>query len=251
MSKIRFFIGLALVLSLMACKKKSADEQAFDIREYYFPLKELSEGMVYEYKNIANDSIAPDIWYYRSLVEGKEKFLTSTYYMPDLTPQVLNREVMVHNGMLLDDMYVYGKDTTGSGVQPKTQAKIVAGNNYPFLVRMPGGVFLSRVEWTDPNQPEVRYAVIRNRRFAGPTIFEFEGKSYPALRFYFREAFEQEIKDQGTLTPVPYGGEEIYAKGLGRVYYRKDNQSIPFEYRLAKRYPMKQLEDKFREMNKK
>ena len=57
-----------------------------------------------------------------------------------------------------------------------------------------------------------------------------------------------EVHKEGELAPPPYPGDETYAKGIGRVQYRKIVGNSVMEYKLAKRYPMAELEKKFKEM---
>ena len=86
--------------------------------------------------------------------------------------------------------------------------------------------------------------VIKNRRFAGDTVIRYQGLTYNAVKFDLRELFEY---DKEGVLEQEYTGEEIYARGLGLVYYRKDiADDFQLEYRLVDRYPMEQLEAKFR-----
>lgn len=231
---------------LLTCTRQN---DTLDIRNYYFPVKELSEGMVYEYAFVGNDSVAPDYWYYRSLIQDGKKYLTSTLYRPnDLSPQIHAREVMVKNGMLLEEIFFYEKDSTGKKEQLTVPVKVVAGNVYPFYVQDPGGIFLVRLEWAWVQDTLNKNVLIKNRRFAGETKFEVEGKKYDAVKFGLKEAVENH--KNGLWAPPPYPGDETYAKGIGRVHYRKFIGNQIMEYKLVKRYPMAELEKKFKEMQK-
>jgi hypothetical protein len=88
--------------------------------------------------------------------------------------------------------------------------------------------------------------LIKNRRFAGETTLEVEGKKYPCVKFAIREAVENHRN--GLWAPPPYSGDETYAKGIGRVHYRKFVGNQLLEYKLVKRYPMSELEKKFKAM---
>ena len=240
------FLAIFLLLGslLFTCTRQN---DTIDIRNYYFPLKELEEGMVYEYAFVGNDSVAPDYWYYRSLIQDGKKYLTSTLYRPgDLSPQIHAREVMVKNGMLLEEITFFEKDTSGKPEQLTVPVKIVAGNVYPFYVHDPGGVFLVRLEWTWKQDTLDKTVLIKNRRFAGSTNIEVEGKKYEAVKFGLKEAVE--MHKNGILAPPPYPGDETYAKGIGRVHYRKFVGDLSLEYKLVKRYPMAELEKKFKKM---
>lgn len=243
------FLAIFLLFGslLFTCTRQN---DTLDIRNYYFPLKELKDGMVYEYDFVGNDSIAPDYWYYRSVERGGKKYLTSTLYRPgDLSPQIHAQEVMVKNGMLLENIYFFEKDSSGKKEQLTVPVKVVAGNVYPFYVSNPGGIFLVRLEWTWAQDSLDKNVLIKNRRFGGETSFEVEGKKYAAVKFGLKEAVENH--KNGLWAPPPYPGDETYAKGIGRVHYRKFIGNEIMEYKLVKRYPMTELEKKFKKMQEK
>jgi hypothetical protein len=236
--------GVLLVSAFLLVSCKS-DGDRRDIRDYYFPVKELTDGLVYEYRPVGNDAMAPAYWYYRSLIFEDSVFLTGTYYEYNLLPLQFTREEMVSNGMLLEEMYLYEQDSTGK--QVRTEVDIVAGNVFPFEVRDPGGIFLYRVEWESPLDPGARTTLIKNRRYLGDTTFIYKEKTYDAVRFEVRELLEY---DKEGVFEKEYAGTEIYAEGLGLVYYRKEiSPDLTLEYALADRYPMERLEELFLERN--
>ncbi len=235
---MRFFLGIltfsGAVLLLVGCGKNDAK----DIREYYFPLKQLKDGLVYEYQAVNNDSLAPNRWYFRSFVQDTGVYFTGTYYSPDLTPLQFTREEMVKNGMLLTDLYLYEADATGK--QQRVEAQIIAGSVFPFEVRDSGGIFLYKISWKPISAPDTRITLIKNRRYAGDTTFVFQNKRYACAVFEVRELLEQE---QEGFFEREFSTVEWYAKGLGLVYYRKNiTDDFVLEYQLAKRYPMEELE---------
>lgn len=241
------FLAIFLLFGslLLTCTRQN--DTTIDIQDYYFPLKELGEGMVYEYAFVGNDSVAPDYWYYQSMKKDGRTYLKSALYRPgDLKPQIQVQEVMVKNGMLLEEMFFYEQDTSRKEEKLQTPVKIVAGNAYPFYVQNPGGIFLVRLEWDWAQDTLDKNVLIKNRRFAGETTVEVEGKKYPAVKFGLKEAVEND--KNGVWAPPPYPGDETYAKGIGRVQYRKFFGNQVVEYKLAKRYPMAELEKKFKEM---
>lgn len=241
-----FFLSIFILLGSLffTCARQN---DTIDIRDYYFPLKELQEGLVYEYAFVGNDSVAPDYWYYRSLIQDGKTYLTSTLYRPgDLSPQIHAREVMVSNGMLLEELFFYEKDTSGKVEQLPVPVKIVAGNVYPFYVHDPSGVFLVRLEWNWVQDTLDKNVLIKNRRFVEETAVDALGKTYPAVKFSLKEAIESH--KNGILAPEPYPGDETYAMGIGRVRYRKFIGNMTMDYQLTRRYPMAELEKKFKEM---
>jgi len=235
-----FFLAIGSV-AFWGCQNGN---HAKNIREYYFPLRQLQDGLVYEYEAVNNDSLAPNYWYYRSFVQEDGIFFTGTYYdAADLTPLQFVREEMVSNGMRLVDLYLYEPDTTGKA--ERTDAEIIADSVFPFEVRDSGGVFVYHVKWTSPGEPATSTALIKNRRYVGDTTFTFQGKRYDCAVFEVRELLEQE---QEGFFEQEFSTVEWYAEGLGLVYYRKEiTTDLILEYRLADRYPMAQLEALFRQ----
>jgi hypothetical protein len=227
---------------VLSCQQE--DEGYRDIRNYYFPLKRLKEGVVYEFRSVNSPQMAPAFWYFRSVVQDGKKVLTSTYYEQDLLPMQFMQEEMVTNGMLLDNMYIYGPGNAADGRQKKSVATIVAGNTFPFQVRDSGGVFVYHVQWKDPADSLIAHAVIKNRYFVGDTVIVLEGRKYPAIKFALKESYEM---DNYGVFETFYTGEEVYARGIGLVYYKKNiNPGMTLEFQLARRYPMEVLEQYFR-----
>ncbi|MFN7115832.1 MAG: hypothetical protein ACK4TA_03485 [Saprospiraceae bacterium] len=235
---IRWVLLFLLLYMIFSCTSDTKD-----IRNYYFPLKELTEGLVYEYQSVNNDTLAPDRWYYRSFVTDSAVYLTSTYYDPvTLTPTQLMREEMVSNGMMVNNLYLFETDSTGK--QQQIEAQIIGGSIFPFEVRDSGGIFLFKTSWQSKAQ-NATYTLIKNRRYVGDTTFVFKNQRYDAVIFSIKELIEQ--RQEGALEQQ-YSSTEWYAKGLGLVYYRKDvSPTFVLEYRLVDRYPMEQLEGIFKQ----
>jgi hypothetical protein len=233
-------VSLLLALySLTSCQGDGAK----DIRDYYFPLKQLEEGLVYEYQPVYPDSLTSAYWYYRSFIGEDGVFLTGTYYDSRLIPLQLVREELVSNGMLLQELFLYEPDTVGQ--QRRATAEVLAGNVFPFAVRDSSILYLYKVRWNPPASPDASITLIKNRHYLGDTTIQYQGKKYPAVRFALRESLEHE---QDGLFEQSYRGREVYAKGLGLVYYEKHvTDEFRWAYRLADRYPMSQLEDTFRQ----
>jgi hypothetical protein len=239
-----FFSRLRAPLALAALLSACAGDGARDIRDYYFPLRELTDGLVYEYRPVDNDTFPPLYWYFRSIIFKDSAFLVGTFYEYDLLPRQFVREELVSNGVRLRELILYEIDTTGG--QRPMPADIVAGDVFPFRVRPQGGIFLFNVRWSPPGSEDTRFTLVKNRRYLGDTTFVYEGRKRPAVRFEVRELLEHE--QEGVLEKE-YAGVEIYAKNLGLVYFRKDiAEGLSLAYRLAARYPMAELERQFLEM---
>lgn len=237
----RNFFLLSCIFLWLGC---ASEGQRRDIRNFYFPLRGLTQGEVYEYAAVNNDSLAPEYWYYHSLMPGDSVFLSATYYESDLLPRQQMTQKVTSNGIILKDMYLYEADSSREDVQLQIPVEIIADDVYPFYVRDSGGIFVYHVKWDPPQEEKATMRVIKNRQYAGDTLVRHKGLTYNAVKFKVRELFEYD--KEGVLSQE-YSGEEIYARGIGLIYYRKDiSDEFQLEYRLVDRYPMEQLEAKFR-----
>ncbi|MBX2870535.1 MAG: hypothetical protein KTR30_00490 [Saprospiraceae bacterium] len=234
-------LGLLAILCF-ACGDQDGKK---DIRDYYYPIRQLEDGLVYEYRSIGNDSLPPVYWYYRSFIEEDGVFLTATYYEHDLIPRQLAKEEMVSNGMIQNDLALFVTDSVGK--QQPLNTEVLAGNIFPFEVSEGGGVFLYKIQISSPDEPHLVTTLIKNRRYVGDTTFVFKKKKLPSVAFEVKELVELDDKEQGGMEPQ-WDGREIYAKNIGLVFYEKQLGETPLTYALFDRYPMTVLEDKFKQM---
>jgi len=88
-----------------------------------------------------------------------------------------------------------------------------------------------QIEYREPSDDSVRIILTRERRFVREQKYTHQGKEYPALRFTVDETLETETEG---FTESVWQTTEIYALGLGLVYYRKPiNSQFVLEYRLG------------------
>ncbi len=234
------FISLLLVITLVySC----TSDGKRNIRAYYFPIADLEEGKVYEYQPLGEDSLGVDYWYYRSLKQDGNLYFTGNYYDASFVVKQFFREEMVANGMLLDDMYLYASDSMGQ--QLRVPVAIEANNAFPFEVSDSSGIFLYKIKWYQTADSTESITLIRNRRFLGDTTYLYQNKKYDAVQFEVRELLEGYTQGEGYIEPE-YDGLEIYAKGIGLVYSRKNiSETFKLEYELKDIYSMEELEKKF------
>ena len=232
---------ILIVIFLAACQSGNGYR---DIRNYYFPLKSLETGLVYEYEPVGNTPSGVNYWYYRSIFQNGEVHLTGTYYENDLVPLQLNNEQMTEAGMILQDLYLYETDSTKENQQIQIPVEVIQDDVFPFSVQKEGGIFLYNVKWSSPNDPGATMELIKNRYYAGDTTIVFQDKKYDAIIFDLKELVSY---DKEGVLEQQYNGQEIYAKGLGLVYYsKKVSEALNLRYQLKDRYPMEALEEKFR-----
>lgn len=214
-----------------------------DLRNYYFPLKALEDGLVYEYAPVGNDSLSPVYWYYRSFIGPDGVFMTGTYYEYDLVPLQMVREELVQNGMMTQSVYLYERAPDG-GQQQRTDTKVVQSTAFPFEVSDSGGVFLYEIRWEPPQDSGAVISLAKNRRYLGDTTIVHNGERYPAVVLEVKELLEY---DKNGVFEQSFRGREVYAKGLGLVYYDKQvADGLELAYELHRRYPMTELEAQFK-----
>lgn len=235
-------LGFAL---LFAAGCASGDK---DIRDYYFPLKALDEGLVYEYR--AQGVEAPPVyWYYRSFLRDDGVFLTGTFYEQDLQPRQLIVEEFGATAVSLRDLTVYVPDSTG-GFQP-VQGRVESATVFPFKVVAGQTLAAYQVTLDFPNEDGYATTLIKNRRYLGDTTLVWEGQSYPAVRFALRHLMQHGNAADGYAMPE-WQSTEIYAKGIGLLAYDQIyGDAGRVTYHLHRRYEMAELEEKFRAMESK
>ncbi len=234
--KIWILVSMAL-LAGVACNRDGKK----GLRDFYFPLKQLKEGMVYAYESARNDSLRDTTyWYYRSIRNDTGIFLTGTYYGSLPSPQQFVREEMVRNGMLTSEVFLYTTDSLGK--QQPVPVEIISGSAFPFEVSDSGsGIFLYKIRFAFPANPLDTITLIKNRRYLSDTTFTFENETNKAVAFELRELVESGNRQQGYVEPR-YGGKEIYAKGIGLVYSEKRiSESYVLANRLIFRCSMDEL----------
>lgn len=225
---------LAFFAVLFSCKNNDAGLR--NIEEFYFPLGQLGVGRVYEYEPL--DAADPPVfWHYKTTNTTGTTHLLGTSYGPQFQVDQFAREERVGNGMLLTDFFIYEMDSTGNPQQ--IRADIEAANVFPFQVKPLGSALLTSLHWR-PLGDSSSITLVRNRQYDSDTTIVFEDKKIPAVKFNTRELIDQE--EVGHLE-LEFGGMEVYAKGIGLVYFRKDvSGQRRIEYRLKAIYSLEEFE---------
>jgi hypothetical protein len=242
---IRLFLPILLLAG--TCFSACDDEPTTDLRDYYFPLRELTDGLVYEYQDLRYDSLTPDFWYYRGIPTDSAYYFTKAYYQNDFAPRNLYREEMTNDGILLRDLFLFETDTTGQ--QTQTRAEILSPHVFPFQMTDPNELTIYQVRFQLPSQPYGSTTVLINRKYGGDTTYVFEEQSYPAIYFKILGSVDQRDSIIGDIEPK-FSGKEIYAKGLGLVYYERNygEGTGGFQHQLVDRYPMQELAEQARKV---
>jgi hypothetical protein len=243
MRKLLPIFFILLLVAIVLISNKMCNKGKRNIKDYYFPTDDLMIGKVYEYRSLDGDSSQVEYWYYRAFDRDSGLFLSATSYNRLFQIEQIVREKIVDNGSLARDLFLY-ETNLESGVSTRIQANIEVPNVFPFEVKDTSGVFLYKLHYKLPQDSSNRIFLIRNRIFAGDAAdFEFKGKNYPSIRFKLKEVFGSE--GEGTAEGTAKG-DEIYAKGIGLVQFRKfygegENQSIR-SFRLSDIFSMSEME---------
>lgn len=227
-----------LLVFLVAC----SDER--DIRDYYFPVRDLRNGLVYAYEPLAGPDTNTIYWYALGLDQDTSLMLNLTTYGPDFTPTTLISEKITNQGVVTKQVYLYSTDSTGSS--ERTQAEVLAGNSFPFLV--PKGpeqpAYVYKISYEDKELADVSYRITYNRQFSRDTSFMLGGIRYAAIVLDITGETAMLDDVNGDIAPR-FTGFEIYARDVGLVEsYRNFDGGFAFHQRLKERFPMSELQQR-------
>lgn len=214
------------MIIMSSCKEQASKAENYS--NYYVQVDKLpSGGKKYIYRNIADTTLSEEIWEYKRLGEGR---LLSINY--DHQGQIVQKqyERIVGNGVLIDSLLLFFHDSLGSTIS--FPVRVLSPHRLPFTATDSSKVFLTHLEWWQPGD-SLHIELQRRRRFIGETLWKNnDGKSIPAIHFRSEDTFETERDGWSNST---WYGEEIYAKDIGLVYYKRDISSqMKLEYRLEK-----------------
>lgn len=221
------------LLYLTGCRPEFPKE----IKEYYYPVDDLDEGLVYHYQSTTNDLAGLDhYWFFKGHNINEDKQFTGQYY--DHNKRVLQyfRQYISTSGALMDEYRLYTSDTLAQVIP----VEVIYGNVFPFTVRDSTAVYLYKLKYTNPIDSSLN-TIVRNRNFGGITEWTFNGKTYPAVRI---EILEQIENDKNGVLTIDLKGYEIYAKDIGLVYTERITRdgSTHLIDRLVDRIPMTEFE---------
>lgn len=212
-----------------------------DIRDFYFPARELTEGSVYVYENIGTlPGTAPlEYAYYLGVDTDTALYLSVTQYAGQMEPKQQSRQEVKNDGIYLREITLLRPDTSGPVAMPTT---LIYNKAFPFyledeMVAANG----YRLSFIDPATPEVETFVTLNRHFSKDTTVSVLGKNYPALLFTLEGEVSMRDPEAGDISPQ-FTGYELYAKGLGLVEHRRElGSGAAIGGRLKERITMAEL----------
>lgn len=230
--------SLFYCLLLATCYLLSACSDRRDIRDYYFPVRELTDGLVYAYENTGSLP-GPDreYWYYLGVDLDTALHLSVTRYSPTMEPEQQGREEIRNDGVYLRDLTLLSTDSTG--IASSTKATILYDRVFPFyLAPETSEAYGYRMHLRPPENPDATTYVTLNRRFRGDTSINVLGISYAGIVFDLAGEVSLRDPEEGDISPQ-FTGYEVYARGLGLVAFERDlGNGNSLGGRLAERIPM-------------
>ena len=218
---------MCFLIILPSCRENAADPN--DISSYYLPWQSFPpEGMTYRYKSLVDTTLEEEVWDHISTPEG---LITSINY--DYQQQVVQKqhERVLADRVVIDSLYLY---YPSDSIMEEAKAKVHTGNRFPFNVTDTSQTWLTHLEWWQPGD-SLHIVLERRRQFISDTTWTFDGKTIPALRFKTHDKFETESVGW---TESEWYGEEVYAKGIGLIYYRRNiSKEMKIEFALSSRNP--------------
>ncbi len=232
----RYFSFIILTVFL-ACNQS----EQYPLKDYYFPVETLKEGLVYEYRAAENNSLSPEYWYYCTFQTDSSLFFTGQYYNASFEVGQFFREKVVTSGTLMKSYILYLPDT--SNQKTRVDINIIEPNVFSFEQTDTNTILLFKTEFSDPAVPGRTATLIRNRRFKGFKDFTLNNKKINCAVFNIKEIISTNEEGVQELT---INGQEYYGKNMGLVYFEKKQEDVLLmSYKLHDRYTMEELEKKF------
>jgi hypothetical protein len=213
---------LPVLLLLFGCPQGPSEGEPAFIKPYYYPVEDLWDGRVYEYRWNLPDM--PPYYAYMVAVPDSsgQRHLVTTEYSEDFEPLRIFRERILADGALLVDCRWAVSDTA---LQNRFQAiQVVEGNSFPWYAR-PDSVlaFRRKMNYTTVDEGKsLSVTDVKDRFFQGPspTPFVFKGKPYPCMVFLAKTTMMYQRED-GVYRSGSFSSTEYYAEGLGLVRIHK------------------------------
>lgn len=210
-----------LLLLVAACTLAACSGDR-DIRDYYFPARELvnTDGKVYAYENTGTLP-GPDTiyWYYLGVDLDTALYLSITRYAGDFSPQQLAQEEVTNDGIRMRKLTVFSPDT--SGIVHPTEMDIIFDKSFPFYLRETPEAYGYRMSGQMKAGSSETTFVTLNRHFRKDTSVFVLGEERAAIIFDLAGEVSLRSQEDGDFSPS-FSGYEIYAKGVGLVEYHRN-----------------------------
>lgn len=217
---------MSLLILVMGCTGDQPHNTGLAI--YYFPLDQFPiGGVTYRYRNMRDTLADPEIWHYQKVAPRRMLSVNKDAEGHDLLYQY---DRFTPTGVVTDSLILFFQDALEH--KHRIPVKVIAPNRFPFDAVDSTKVWLTHLDWRQPKD-SLHVVLERRRRYLGPVTWTYEGRSIPAVRFRTEDKLETE---EVGWTNSAWTGEEIYAKGIGLVYYRRNiAEGMVLEFALETR----------------
>lgn len=216
-----------ILITFLSCQQ-GTNETSASTRMYYFDAVLLGgAGKVYLYEPV-NDPLHPiEYWHKRFVGDWNDSHLYSRLFSPDgALLQVMTESVDQKGASLIELELAYPSRDSTYMISAKINDTATFYFGQPDTTR----IAKYRIEYNEPDEDSVRVILTRERCFVKEMTYNYQGKDYPALRFKVKETLETETEG---FTESVWETTEVYALGLGLVYYKKPiTEEFVMEYRL-------------------
>lgn len=202
---------LFLLFVLSSCSLDSPP-----LKDYYFPVEDMTEGRVYRYDREGKGAPQREYWHIQSS-ETDSGFLINTrildinYYI-----QQEKTELQVPNGiLLLNSTYVL--DQRPLPIQ-RIPLEVQRDNAFPYAVPDSGQVHIVRYRYQEPSDSSFTTTLTRLRRYKGIEPYDKLNFKGNAAVFHLTEYFENE--GEGVLT-LEIEAKEYWLDSVGLVAWEK------------------------------
>src|SRR5688572_3570788 len=174
---------MCIMIIISSCSGRI--ENIESLADYYLPLDSLGlGGMQYSYRSLSDTTLDREVWQHINTAEG---LIMSINY--DHRQQVVQKqyERVVPNGVLIDSLVLFEEDSLGS--MKAYTVRVISPHRFPFDARDTTKVFLTHLEWWQP-EDSLHIVLQRRRRFQGDTTWQWNGEAIPAVRFRTTDQLE-------------------------------------------------------------
>ena len=232
---------LSPILFALAIFFSCSDPDRHSLEPYYFPLQDLEQGRVYEYRPANGDSLPAEYWYFRSFTNDSTTYLVGQFIDYTFEVRQFVLEERVPNGMRLRKGLLVLPDS--SGLLKQVELDIMHASVFPFYASDSLNFFLFEIHWKDPQSPSRSATLLRNLRFFGECPCLVLGRNRECIEIGGRELVA--VNEEGVLE-LEYDFSQFYAKELGLVRYRKvGSENFVVDYVLSDTFSMEMFESRF------
>lgn len=233
-----FIIGMGLFF-LSGCQPETDD-----LKDYYYPVDEFMEGLVYEYVETGDSKQPSHYWLYTTETNNGKLYLSGLFYNESGAIEQMTIEEITATGTTAKKYQLISYDSTGR--KHTVDLNIAKNQIYPFGQPDPKAIQRFKISWTDPVETKYSNVLNRGRAFQKFVEYSFNGKQVKCAEFIMVENIEIEEKDAGVQT-LETTTKELYAKGIGLVFYQKKiGEQILYTYELKDRIRMIELSKRFK-----